>query len=358
MLTKKEYLTSKIFQPIVKKSGDWTLLRSLFYNYDFNRRIGTLVRWGRTKDEDPVMSPVGPEIADIEIVTGNCSGGCPWCYKSNPKTPDRVMTALTFDRILRKMPQSLTQVALGITDLDANPDLIEIMDICRFWEIVPNLTTSAMGNLALLDDVAKRAGAIAVSIYPHNIEQAYDVICYLTEFYPELQVNAHLLYHNGNPYFVETIINDCSEDPRLSSLNALVLLGLKPKGRGSNMKPLGSEEFADLIDQAMEKGVSIGMDSCSTPKFLSWMENHPDKSRGMEMFVEPCESSLFSIYINVDGTVFPCSFTEGCEGYEGVDMLDAESFMRDVWYSEELTEFRGKLMENGRECPEYPEING
>jgi len=79
MLTKKEYLTSKIFQPIVKKSGDWTLLRSLFYNYDFNRRIGTLVRWGRTKDEDPVMSPVGPEIADIEIVTGNCSGGCPWC---------------------------------------------------------------------------------------------------------------------------------------------------------------------------------------------------------------------------------------------------------------------------------------
>jgi len=136
------------------------------------------------------------------------------CYKSNPKESSKVMTALTFDRILRKMPQSLTQVALGITDLDANPDLIEIMDICRFWEIVPNLTTSAMGNLALLDDVAKRAGAIAVSIYPHNIEQAYDVICYLTEFYPELQVNAHLLYHNGNPYFVETIINDCSEDPK------------------------------------------------------------------------------------------------------------------------------------------------
>jgi len=280
------------------------------------------------------------------------------CYKGNLKTEGRRMSLSTFSLLLDKLPLSLTQIAFGITDLDANPDLVPIMHLCRERKIIPNLTISAMGNLAPLDEVASLAGAVAVSIYPHNIEAAYDVICYLTEFYPELQVNAHLLYHNGNPYFVETIINDCSEDPRLSSLNALVLLGLKPKGRGSNMKPLGSEEFADLIDQAMEKGVSIGMDSCSTPKFLSWMENHPDKSRGMEMFVEPCESSLFSIYINVDGTVFPCSFTEGCEGYEGVDMLDAESFMRDVWYSEELTEFRGKLMENGRECPEYPEING
>jgi len=303
------------------------------------------------------MSPVGPEIADIEIVTGNCSGGCPWCYKSNPKTPGKVMTARTFDVILGKMPQSLTQVALGITDLDANPDLVEIMDICRFWDIVPNLTMTGLGNLAPIDDIASLAGAIAVSIYPHTASKAYDTICYLTEFFPELQVNAHLLYHNDNPYFVERVIDDCSKDPRLALLGALVLLGIKPKGRGSNMKSLSSMEFFDLIDQAMEKGVPIGMDSCSAPKFLSWMENHPDQSRGMAILVEPCESSLFSIYVNVDGTVFPCSFTEGREGYKGLDLIDTGSFMRDIWYSEEFTKFRGKLMENDRRCPAYPEIN-
>ena len=63
----------------IRIDGDWKLLRSPTYNYDFNLRTGTLARWGRTKDEDPVMSPVGPEIADIEIVTGGCSGHCPWC---------------------------------------------------------------------------------------------------------------------------------------------------------------------------------------------------------------------------------------------------------------------------------------
>ena len=339
----------------IRRIGDWKLLRSPDYNYDFHLLTGTLLRWGNSKEIDPPMSSVGPEIADIEIVTGNCSGGCPWCYKSNRSLPGKVMSDITFWKIIRKMPPSLTQVALGITDLDANPDLVSIMEICRTLEIIPNLTISGLGNLSLIDDVAQLAGAIAVSVYPHNIEQAYDTICYLTEFYPDLQVNAHVLYHRDNVDFVKDVIDGCATNPRLSCLGALVLLGLKPRGRAENMYPLCTEKFKELVSYAMDNGVSLGMDSCSTPKFLSWMKDNPEASRGMEIFVEPCESSLFSIYINVDGIVYPCSFSE--QVAEGIDIVGADDFLQDVWYSRSLSSFRECLLHCGRECPVYPEIN-
>lgn len=339
----------------IRRIGDWKLLRSPGYNYDFHLLTGTLLRWGSSKEIDPPMSPVGPEIADIEIVTGNCSGGCAWCYKSNRSLPGKVMSDTTFWKIIRKMPPSLTQVALGITDLDANPDLVTIMEMCRTLEIVPNLTISGMGNLSVLDDVARLAGAIAVSVYPHNIEQAYDAICYLVEFYPDLQVNAHVLYHADNELFVKGVMDDGVTDPRLLCLNALVLLGLKPRGRAEKMHPLNTEKFKSLVDYAMDNLINLGMDSCSAPKFLSWIQDNPELSRGMEMLVEPCESSLFSIYVNVDGVIYPCSFTE--QDVKGIDILEQEDFIRDVWYSQPLSDFRSLLIGNNRECPVYPEIN-
>lgn len=339
----------------VKIDGDWKLLRSPAYNYDFNLRTGVLARWGRTKDDDPVMSLVGPEIADIEIVTGSCSGKCPWCYKGNQSAPGKAMSDIAFWKIIRKIPPGLTQVALGITDLDANPDIVSIMEICRTLDIVPNLTISGLGNLFLIDDIARLAGAIAVSVYPHNIEQAYDTICYLTEFYPDLQVNAHILYHRDNMDFVKDVIDGCATNPRLASLGALVLLGLKPRGRAENMYPLRTKEFKELVSYAMDNDVPLGMDSCSTPKFISWMEDNPEASHGMEIFVEPCESSLFSIYINVDGIAYPCSFSE--EAVDGINIAESENFLWDVWYSRPISDFRKLLLDCGRECPVYPEIN-
>ena len=43
------------------------------YNYIFNYKTGMFVRWGKTKEDDPKFSPIGPEIADIEITT-ICNG--------------------------------------------------------------------------------------------------------------------------------------------------------------------------------------------------------------------------------------------------------------------------------------------
>jgi MoaA/NifB/PqqE/SkfB family radical SAM enzyme len=68
------------------------------------------------------------------------------------------------------------------------------------------------------------------------------------------------------------------------------------------------------------------------------------------MVAEPCESSLFSMYINVDGFAFPCSFSE--KSRFGVQVDTYESFDK-VWNHYMTEDFRKELIENNRNCPIY-----
>jgi hypothetical protein len=74
----------------VFENNDKKFVRSENYNYNFDKKMGEFIRWGKTLDDDPIMAP-SCEIADIEISTV-CNGiglsmetrkPCPWCYKSN-----------------------------------------------------------------------------------------------------------------------------------------------------------------------------------------------------------------------------------------------------------------------------------
>ena len=86
------------------------------YNYNFDKQTGFFARWGKTKEEDPKYSPVGPEILDLEI-SEICHGingtPCKFCYKSNTGT-GKNMSFETFKTIFCKMPKTLTQIAFGI----------------------------------------------------------------------------------------------------------------------------------------------------------------------------------------------------------------------------------------------------
>ena len=108
--------------------------------------------------------------------------------------------------------------------------------------------------------------------------------------------------------------------------------------------------FEHLVIHALGNEIPIGFDSCSATKFMKVLDKNP-KYQDLEQFVEPCESGLFSIYINVEGKVFPCSFTEFGEGIdltkEGID------FLEDVWYNSSIVEWREKLLANCRACPVY-----
>lgn len=169
------------------------VIRSKDYNYFFNAKTGFFARWGATKEDNPIMSPYGPEIADIEIST-ICNGigkdsqtqkPCPWCYKSNTSC-GKNMDLETFKKVFRKLVNAdgnvnkcLTQIAFGIGDINGNPDLWNIMEYCRnneYNQVVPNITTNGMH---VDDEIAQKlahvCGAVAVSRY-HVEDVCYDAV--------------------------------------------------------------------------------------------------------------------------------------------------------------------------------------
>jgi radical SAM protein with 4Fe4S-binding SPASM domain len=72
---------------------------------------------------------------------------------------------------------------------------------------------------------------------------------------------------------------------------------------------------------------------------------------------------LFSIYINVKGEVYPCSFIEGQPGYEGLKIDENTNFVKDIWYHPSIVKWREKLLATAncegclvkgcRQCPEF-----
>lgn len=335
------------------------LVKSPIYNYIFDRETGFFARWGKTKDDDPYISPFGPEIADIEISTV-CNGigksmamrkPCPWCYKSNTGCGENMIFD-TFKALFHKLPSNLTQIAFGIGDVDGNPDLWRIMEYCRdndYNVVVPNITVNGMGvDKTVAKRLAELCGAVSVSRY-HIPGVCYDAIRNLNEAGLK-QVNIHQLLAAETYESCFQLLEDTQNDSRLAGLNAIVFLMLKPKGDRNKYHGIGStDRFNILIKTAQDMGVSVGMDSCTAPLMFRYADEYNQSE--IVPSIEPCESTLFSIYINTNAEVFPCSFTEGTEGWEtGISMLEVEDFFKDVWFSDRLKEWRCNLLNSSAGC--------
>jgi hypothetical protein len=134
-------------------------------------------------------------------------------------------------------------------------------------------------------------------------------------------------------------------------IHAVVFLSLKRRGRGKHLTPLSQAEFTALMQNALKKKIPLGFDSCSAPKVVrAW------KDLGLIPpleLVSPCESACESLYCNVEGRFFPCSFTE--DG-PGLSLAAGADFYRDIWFHPQTAAFRKKLLagvdENAiRRCP-------
>jgi len=334
--------------------------RLLGYNYDFYDN-GMFLRWGYTKDHDPDMSPVGPEIADIEVST-ICHGPngvpCPWCYKSNTGIGEN-MSLETFIKIFNNINQknNLMQIAFGIGDIDANRDLIAMFRSCRSAGVFPNITVNGsrldlqFEDKSYAEHIAELCGAVAVSHY--NDDQCFDAVKKFTDL-GMTQVNIHKIICDSTIDECIDLISKRMTDPRLSKLNAIVFLLLKPKGIRNNLKMLTDmTKYKELILSAIHNNVGIGFDSCGANKFLEAVKDSPQYSM-YSMLAEPCESACFSIYINVKGEMYPCSFGEGAEGWEtGIDVVNCGDFLKEVWYNPRVEEWRNKNIANCRNCIFY-----
>lgn len=322
-------------------------VKSPDYNYLFDNQTGFFARWGASLDDDPEMSPYGCEIADIEISTichGVDNRVCKFCYKNNNPI-GKNMSLETFKQVFANLPSNLTQIAFGIGDIDGNPEAWDIFEHCRNNDVVPNVTIN--GDRMTDKDVsclAEYCGAVAVSRYnPKDI--CYDAVKKLTGVGMK-QINIHMLLAGETYGDVLELIEDAQTDPRLEKLNAIVFLSLKQRGRGEKLSRLSDNKFAELVKLLNESSINYGFDSCTAGKLL----NTTTRREQIEKFIEPCESGLFSIYINVDGRAFPCSFTE--DG-DGIDLKSTDDFLVDVWFNQEFSDWRDELLACERNCPVY-----
>lgn len=325
------------------------IFKSPDYNFIFNKTTGFFARWGKTKEEDPVMSEYGPEILDLEISTGKCSGNCSFCYKDNGTSKSHHMTLDEFKTVLSKMPETLTQIAFGITDVDANPDFFEMMSYARSQGVIPNYTCN---GFRITDEIVKKTaelcGAVAVSVY--DKDSSYNTIKKFTDA-GMTQVNIHYMLSAQTYDGAFDIINDIKTDPRLKSLNAVVFLAYKHKNLKSTYSGLKNvEDYRKLINYCEKNEIGYGFDSCSAPIFFKVMEG-TDKYKMATTLGEPCESSLFSSYINSFGDFYPCSFSEGFGKWDtGLSVLNCNTFLKDVWHNEKVIDFRNGLINSSNSC--------
>lgn len=340
------------------ENNQWKIQRSPEVNYNFNKENGFTAIWGKTKEEDPNFNPYGPIILDIEI-TEKCNGvissdgirkPCSFCYKSNTPSGNN-MSFEEFKLVIDKMPKTLTQIALGADSTGTtNPDMFAMMEYARSKSIIPNLTIADVSD-EIADNLIKYVGAVAISRYEDkNI--CYNSVKKLTDR-GLTQCNIHQLVSIETYNQVIETINDIKTDPRLSKLNAIVLLSLKKKGRGVKYNILSKEKFKTIIDLVTKLEVSYGMDSCSATKFLEVIKDRKDYIKILQC-VEPCESSCFSAYVDSKSNYFPCSFTEGKAGWDiGLKINKDTNFLKDIWNNPKTIEFRNNLLKCGRSCPIY-----
>lgn len=357
-----EYFKQAMY-PHLEKIKNEKRVRTPFYNYTYNTETGFFKRWGKTKEDDPAYSPIGPEILDMEIST-ICSGingvPCKHCYKSNT-SKGKNMSFETFKTIFDKMP-SITQIAFGIGDIDAHPDLFKIFEYCRSHRnVAPNLTTNGWGMTPeIANKLSKFCGAIAVSRYDER-DVCYNAVKMLTDAGMD-QINIHMMVSKETEHLCWEVMEDSKKDKRLELLNAIVFLSYKPKGRGivNEYNRLEFDNFKKIVNYGLQNNISIGFDSCGAPIFAECIKGDKELSDLM-IFVECCESSLFSAYINVDGNYFPCSFVEDEHDWRyGIDVVNCNDFLEDVWFNDKTKKFRKLLTFQGemKFCPYYDLYGG
>ena len=339
---------------ILKKDDNKYQFFSDNYKFYFDRKTGFFARWGKTENDDGDPNLGLPEIADIEIST-ICNGingvPCAFCYKANTGN-GTYMNFETFKKVFHNLPPTITQIAFGIGDITANPDMWEIFNYCNDNGVVPNVTVNGEGmEDYIADKLVEKCGAVAVSLYDKN--KTYNTVKKLTDRGLK-QTNIHFMLSNETISRAYELMDDYKNDPRLSNLNAIVFLSLKKKGRAiSRFNQCSNEDFKKIIDYAFKNNVPIGFDSCSYHKFADSVKDS-DNEKQLIQVAEPCESTLYSSYINVDGKFFPCSFCEETEGWEnGIDVVNNTNFLKDVWYNERTNKFRKNLISCGRKCPLY-----
>lgn len=317
----------------------------------FNKTTGFNVRLGKDVNTDPSWCPLGPEILDLEISINGCPrvGGasCKFCYKNNTDKPATNMSLADFKKIVGKFPRNLSQIALGITGVQTNPDFKEMLRWLREdMGIVPNYTLSGADlNDDIFEATIKYCGRVAVSVYETDKNLCYNTIKRFNERSPNF-CNMHLILSDYNLKFVNEVLDDI-ENGKVEGLRNIVFLRCKPVGRASVLPcTLSPETLDSVITRCTKIGIGYGFDSCSCGLVQDYF-----KSKGkpeLVKYCEPCESSRISGYINTFGQYFHCSFCEHVPNFKSYNFL-TDDFSFEKFWVEDCEKYR--KLDTMNNCP-------
>lgn len=324
----------------------------------FNEENGTLIR-SDINGIEPVMRSF-PELLDVGIM-GHCDHNFACilagidCYQNGYSRETPHMSLKDYECIARQASGKTFQIALGgAGDPNKHPAFKNILEITRFYRIVPNLTTSGMSisdyEIGLINQYC---GAVAVSWYSRINEfretnpATIDVTDRLVK--AGCITNIHFVISSET---IDEAVYRLENNLFPSGINAVIFILYKPVGKGKRSKILQKNDarVKQLIHIVQEPHpFRIGFDTCFTSAILRYQRNIATES------IDACEASTFSMYIDSQLNCFPCSF--------GIWMGEISENLRDktireIWNGKVFSEFRcrQKLMCNG--CDHYTICQG
>lgn len=318
----------------------------------FNEKNGTLIR-SDVNGVDPVSRSF-PELLDIGIM-GHCvnsrlcqSAGID-CYQKGYLKDNPHMKLSEFELIARQAAGKTFQIALGgAGDPNKHPEFQEILNICRYYRIVPNLTTSGHEITGYeIQLIKKYCGAVAVSWYSRLINgteqnlETLEAIKKLVDF--GCNTNIHYVISMDS---IDEAIYRLENNVFPKGINAVIFILYKPVGCGRKDKVIAdSKKLEKFLNLAInEYPFRIGFDTCFTSALLKcYMKKIPVNC------MDACEAGTFSMYIDSQLNAYPCSF--------GIDDKDCSLSLKDytireVWNSKKFMSFRSQI---NNVCPKCNE---
>ncbi|MPM03409.1 hypothetical protein SDC9_49676 [bioreactor metagenome] len=325
------------------------------YNFIADQETGITFRWGKTLNENPYFAPI-PELADISI-SNHCSKGCSFCYR-NSKPDNSFMSTEDYELIMKNLKHSQSgsvfQVALGGGEPLEHPNIVDILDITRSYDVVPNFTTNGIFlTKKIADNIKGKVGAVAVSLTNFDDYSESNIELLINS---EIRTNIHFVVDNQNiKDAIKILIGNYNH--LLQNINAIVFLTYKPAGRGETSLVLQDnadfQTFLSLIDN--NKCICrIGFDACFVPMLMRYTKTRIE-------YIDACEVGFFSVYIDEKLNVSPCSFSNGADSYN----LREYDFY-DIWLNK-FKDFRSRHNNMCKQdciakkscrgfCPYYPQI--
>lgn len=335
------------------------MIRKHFDGYNFVAipETGATFRWGRNPGANPYMAP-WPELADISV-SNYCTNGCPYCYRSSDAS-GRMMSLEDYrfllDQLTSKTYGSIFQVALGGGEPLLHPDFNAMLQLTREeYGIIPNYTTCGKyfdkTNIAA---TAAYCGAVAISWDPYrNGLSLPDLASLGSHLQSEgIRSNVHYVVSEKTLRHATAVLWG-EYDEYLKPFNAVIFLTYKPLGRADNTDIIKSPEALKLylgMADHPETAIKIGFDACFVPSLL-----RATKVDGR--LIDSCECGFFSVYINENLEVMPCSF---CNDDRFGFSLRQWSF-QEIW-QDRFSVYRSQIDAAGKSdcgvCSKRPDCRG